>query len=126
MNEEKDLLRAASTMSFRQPLFDLIVQAKLVEEARAVDSAISDAPEPVTAFAEADEGAAKEAEDSSASGLNPNEPVQREALISAIERTIEADVSRWEEGASTLRAQRLEDEIVHRRAHGVGEDLTHV
>jgi|MDSW01.2.fsa_nt_gb hypothetical protein len=28
--------------------------------------------------------------------------------------------------ASTLRAQRLEDEIVHRRAHGVGEDLTHV
>ena len=98
MNEEKDLLRAASTMSFRQPLFDLIVQAKLVEEARAVDSAISDEPEPVTAFAEADEGVAKEAEDSSASGLNPNEPVQREALISAIERTIEADVSRWEEG----------------------------
>mgnify|MGYP001002030384 CR=1 FL=1 len=33
------------------------------------------------------------------SGLNPDEPVEREALISAIERTIEHDVTHWDSNA---------------------------
>jgi hypothetical protein len=98
MNEEKDLLRAASTMSFRQPLFDLIVQAKLVEEAHTVHRALSDDAESFSALAEDVLDAHMVPEKSAETGLNPNEPVEREALISAIERTIETDVSRWEDG----------------------------
>jgi len=94
MNEEKDLLRAASTMSFRQPLFDLIVQAKLVEEARAVHDSLTEAESPSSEIAQvadvSDHGAVGK------QGLNPNEPVEREALISAIERSIEKDVNQWE------------------------------
>ena len=98
MNEEKDLLRAASTMSFRQPLFDLIVQAKLVEEARNVHDALSDAAKTPSATSENSPDANMIPKKSSGTGLNPNEPVEREALISAIERTIETDVNRWEDG----------------------------
>lgn len=98
MDEEKDLLRAASAASFRQPLFDLIVQAKLVEEARSVhellsngsgDEAKGDEKEPVESIADRGKN----------SGLNPDEPVEREALISAIERTIEHDVTHWDSNA---------------------------
>ena len=98
MNEEKDLLRAASTMSFRQPLFDLIVQAKLVEEARAVHDSLTEAESPPSEIDEvadvSDHGAAVK------QGLNPNEPVEREALISAIERSIEKNVNEWEGGSA--------------------------
>lgn len=98
MDEEKDLLRAASAASFRQPLFDLIVQAKLVEEARSVhellsngsdDEAKGDEKEPVESVADGGKN----------SVLNPDEPVEREALISAIERTIEHDVTHWDSNA---------------------------
>ena len=98
MDEEKDLLRAASAASFRQPLFDLIVQAKLVEEARSVHESLSNGS------GDEVKGDEKERMESSAdgrnnSGLNPDEPVEREALISAIERTIEHDVTHWDSNA---------------------------
>ena len=99
MDEEKDLLRAASAASFRQPLFDLIVQAKLVEEARSVHELLSNGS------GDEAKGDEKERAESSAaegknSGLNPDEPVEREALISAIERTIEHDVTHWDSNAA--------------------------
>lgn len=99
MDEEKDLLRAASAASFRQPLFDLIVQAKLVEEARSVHELLSNG-----SGDEAKEYEEERTESSAAegknSGLNPDEPVEREALISAIERTIEQDVTHWDSNAA--------------------------
>ena len=98
MDEEKDLLRAASAASFRQPLFDLIVQAKLVEEARSVHELLTNG-----SGDEAKEYEKERTESSAAegknSGLNPDEPVEREALISAIERTIEQDVTHWDSNA---------------------------
>jgi hypothetical protein len=99
MDEEKDLLRAASAASFRQPLFDLIVQAKLVEEARSVHELLSNGS------VDEVKGDEKERVESSVdggntSGLSPDEPVEREALISAIERTIEHDVTHWDSNAA--------------------------
>jgi hypothetical protein len=100
MNEENDILRAASSMSFRQPLFDLITRSKLIEEASMIHEALSGVDE------RGDEQSIETAESreeiapaaSPKSGLDPNLPVEREVLISAIERTIENDVVQWEGG----------------------------
>lgn len=99
LDEEKDILRAASAMSFRQPLFDLITRAKLVEEAKMIHAFISVEEEQgnrSTAITDA----AGLSEDQAAGGgsFDPGAPLEREALISAIERTIEKDVANWEGG----------------------------
>ena len=99
LDEEKDILRAASAMSFRQPLFDLITRTKLVEEAKIVHAFIS-VEEEQSNSAMAIPDSAELTEDEAADGgtFDPAAPLEREALISAIERTIENDVANWEGG----------------------------
>jgi hypothetical protein len=111
MDQEQDLLRAAAQGTYRQPLFDLILRTKLREEASDIDAFIEEMPDEAEATERLesvpDEHRAEPSESSSVT-LNPDEPLEREALISAIGRTIEAEVDDWHEeevenpSASTL------------------------
>ena len=119
LDEEKDILRAASAMSFRQPLFDLITRAKLVEEAKIIHAFISVEEEQSnrsTAIPDSDELS----EDQAAEGgsFDPEVPLEREALISAIERTIEKDVANWEEGKEDLSIDKIPQSSVDLRLIG--------
>jgi len=93
MDQEQDLLRAAAQGTFRQPLFDLILRTKLREEASAIDALIEEMPDEVVP--NENEEQERLATSPSSGTLNPEEPLEREALISAIGRTIEAEVEDW-------------------------------
>jgi hypothetical protein len=93
MDQEQDLLRAAAQGTFRQPLFDLILRTKLREEASAIDALIEEMPDEVVQ--NENEEQERLATSTSSGTLNPEEPLEREALISAIGRTIEAEVEDW-------------------------------
>ena len=95
MDQEQDLLRAAAQGTYRQPLFDLILRTKLREEASAIDALIEEMPDEEVEIAQEELGA--ESSEPSSATLNPDEPLEREALISAIGRTIEAEVEDWSE-----------------------------
>ena len=93
MNSEQDLLRAASHGTFRQPLFDLMLRTRLREEAAEVDELVDAFDLPDAGDSEGfvpDEGAEQRI-------LDPSNPLEREALISAIGRTIENEVEEWNE-----------------------------
>lgn len=88
MEQEADLLKAATHGTYRQPLYDLLIKERLKAEAKAVEQwveEIPDAEEEATA-----ENAAEEADPTL--HLDPEAPMEREALIAAIGRTIEREV----------------------------------
>ena len=88
MEQEADLLKAATHSTFRQPLYDLVIIERLKAEAQVVEKWVSEMPEVQheVIFEAADEG--KEA----MPYLDPEAPMEREALIAAIGRTIEREV----------------------------------
>ena len=102
MEQEADLLKAATHGTFRQPLYDLLIKERLKAEAEAVEQWVEELPE--------EEGAAlieEGAEDvNTAPHLDPEAPMEREALISAIGRTIEREV---EPAASKPTVQETQD-----------------
>ena len=111
MNSEQDLLRAASHGTFRQPLFDLMLRTRLREEAAEVDELVDAFDLPDAGDAEGfvpDEGAEQRI-------LDPSNPLEREALISAIGRTIENEVEEWNEDQDdSTDSQKTEEEDIMR------------
>jgi hypothetical protein len=103
IEQQVDLMRAAASSSLRQPLFDLILRTKLLEEAREIHAQIEAAPEVSEAEWASHEEPALVApanlESPETSGLNAEDPMEREALISAIGRSIEKDVDSWDSGS---------------------------
>ncbi|MDC1485975.1 hypothetical protein N8134_00350 [Flavobacteriales bacterium] len=103
IEQQVDLMRAAASSSLRQPLFDLILRTKLLEEAREIHAQIEAAPEVSEAewasHEEPDLVAPADLESPETSGLNAEDPMEREALISAIGRSIEKDVDSWDSGS---------------------------
>ena len=88
MEQEADLLKAATHGTFRQPLYDLLIKERLKAEAKAVEHWVEELPE--SEDEEAAEDAAEEANPTP--HLDPETPMEREALIAAIGRTIEREV----------------------------------
>jgi hypothetical protein len=86
MDQEADLLKAATHGTYRQPLYDLLIRERLIAEAKAVEQWVDEMPE---------EAETVEAEVQAAGAephLDPEAPMEREALIAAIGRTIEREV----------------------------------
>ena len=88
MEQEADLLKAATHGTYRQPLYDLLIKERLKAEAKAVEQWVEEIP---------DEEEAAAAEDGTEEAdrtphLDPEAPMEREALIAAIGRTIEREV----------------------------------
>ena len=88
MEQEADLLKAATHGTYRQPLYDLLIKERLKAEAKAVEQWVEEIPDEEEAAAAED--AAEEANPTP--HLNPEAPMEREALIAAIGRTIEREV----------------------------------
>ena len=88
MEQEADLLKAATHGTYRQPLYDLLIKERLKAEAKAVEQWVEEIPDEQEAAAAED--AAEEADP--APHLDPEAPMEREALIAAIGRTIEREV----------------------------------
>lgn len=86
MEQEADLLKAATHGTFRQPLYDLLIKERLKAEAEAVEQWVEASPEEDTGIEELVE------EVDPTPHLNPDAPMEREALIAAIGRTIEREV----------------------------------
>ncbi len=112
IEQQADLLRAAASSSLRQPLFDLILRTKLLEEAREIHAQIEAAPEVSEEEWLGHEDPASPAPDddlksSETSGLNAEDPMEREALISAIGRSIEKDVDSWDTGKPAAPTQTI-------------------
>ena len=102
MEQEVDLLKAATHGTYRQPLYDLLLMNQLKAEAKAVEALVDDLPE-----LESDPSVQ---EDGSVSvHLDPEIPLEREALIEAIGRTIEQEVHPKPEQAAKPDQQRTED-----------------
>ncbi|MDE0870813.1 MAG: hypothetical protein OSA37_02720 [Flavobacteriales bacterium] len=103
IEQQEDLLKAASATPFRQPLFDLLLRTELIEEAREIHREIESEDEvseqEIQVFIEDDDEV-----QSSSNALSADDPLEREALISAIERSIERDVSAWHEDDSAERS----------------------
>lgn len=86
MDQEADLLKAATHGTYRQPLYDLLIRERLVAEAKAVEQWVEEMPEEAeTVEAEVEVAGAEP-------HLDPETPMEREALIAAIGRTIEREV----------------------------------
>ena len=86
MDQEADLLKAATHGTYRQPLYDLLIRERLIAEAKEVEQWVDEMPE---------EAETVEAEVQAAGAephLDPEAPMEREALIAAIGRTIEREV----------------------------------
>lgn len=86
MDQEVDLLKAATHGTYRQPLYDLLIRERLIAEAKEVEQWVDEMPE---------EAETVEAEVQAAGAephLDPEAPMEREALIAAIGRTIEREV----------------------------------
>ena len=88
MEQEADLLKAATHGTYRQPLYDLLIKERLKAEAKAVEQWVEEIPDEEEAAAAED--AAEEANPTP--HLDPEAPMEREALIAAIGRTIEREV----------------------------------
>ena len=88
MEQEADLLKAATHGTYRQPLYDLLIKERLKAEAKAVEQWVEEIPDEEEAAAAED--AAEEANPTP--HLDPQAPMEREALIAAIGRTIEREV----------------------------------
>ena len=88
MEQEADLLKAATHGTYRQPLYDLLIKERLKAEAKAVEQWVEEIPDEEEAAAVED--AAEEA--NPIPHLDPEAPMEREALIAAIGRTIEREV----------------------------------
>ena len=88
MEQEADLLKAATHGTYRQPLYDLLIKERLKAEAKAVEQWVEEIPDEEEAAAAED--VAKEADPTP--HLDPEAPMEREALIAAIGRTIEREV----------------------------------
>jgi hypothetical protein len=88
MEQEADLLKAATHGTYRQPLYDLLIKERLKAEAKAVEQWVEEIPDAEEPTAAVD--AAEEAD--STPHLDPEAPMEREALIAAIGRTIEREV----------------------------------
>ena len=86
MEQEADLLKAATHGTFRQPLYDLLIKERLKAEAEAVEHWVEGLPEGDPDMEEP----AEEVERTPR--LDPETPMEREALIAAIGRTIEREV----------------------------------
>ena len=88
MEQEADLLKAATHGTYRQPLYDLLIKERLKAEAKAVEQWVEEIPDGEETAAAED--AAEEADPTP--HLDPETPMEREALIAAIGRTIEREV----------------------------------
>ena len=88
MEQEVDLLKAATHGTYRQPLYDLLIKERLQAEAKAVEQWVEEIPDEEEAAAVED--SAEEADPTP--HLDPETPMEREALIAAIGRTIEREV----------------------------------
>ncbi len=88
IEQEVDLLKAATHGTYRQPLYDLLIMERLKAEAEAVEHWVNEMPE---VLEEAGDESSIEAE-APVPHLDPEAPVEREALIAAIGRTIEREV----------------------------------
>ena len=86
MDQEADLLKAATHGTYRQPLYDLLIRERLVAEAKAVEQWVEEMPEEAETVEAEVEAAGAEPH------LDPEAPMEREALIAAIGRTIEREV----------------------------------
>ena len=86
MDQEVDLLKAATHGTYRQPLYDLLIRERLVAEAKAVEQWVEEMPEEAEIVEAEVEAAGAEPH------LDPEAPMEREALIAAIGRTIEREV----------------------------------
>jgi len=86
MDQEADLLKAATHGTYRQPLYDLLIRERLVAEAKAVEQWVEEMPEEAETVEAEIEAAGAEPH------LDPEAPMEREALIAAIGRTIEREV----------------------------------
>ena len=86
MDQEVDLLKAATHGTYRQPLYDLLIRERLVAEAKAVEQWVEEMPEEAETVEAEVEAAGAEPQ------LDPEAPMDREALIAAIGRTIEREV----------------------------------
>lgn len=86
MDQEVDLLKAATHGTYRQPLYDLLIRERLVAEAKAVEQWVEEMPEEAETVEAEVEAAGAEPH------LDPEAPMEREALIAAIGRTIEREV----------------------------------
>lgn len=86
MDQEADLLKAATHGTYRQPLYDLLIRERLIAEAKAVERWVDEMPEEVGVIETPEESAGAEPH------LDPDTPMEREALIAAIGRTIEREV----------------------------------
>lgn len=100
MEQEADLLKAATHGTFRQPLYDLLIKERLKAEAKAVEQWVEELPGE-------DAGVEDPVEEvDPAPHLDPEAPMEREALIAAIGRTIEREV---EPAAAEPTAQETQD-----------------
>lgn len=100
MEQEADLLKAATHGTFRQPLYDLLIKERLKAEAKAVEQWVEELPGE-------DAGVEDPVEEvDPAPHLDPEAPMEREALIAAIGRTIEREV---EPAAAEPTAQETRD-----------------
>ena len=86
MDQEADLLKAATHGTYRQPLYDLLIRERLIAEAKAVEQWMDEMPEEAGTVEAEVEAAGAEPH------LDPEAPMEREALIEAIGRTIEREV----------------------------------
>ena len=86
MDQEADLLKAATHGTYRQPLYDLLIRERLIAEAKAVEQWVDEIPEEAGTVEAEVEAAGAEPH------LDPEAPMEREALIEAIGRTIEREV----------------------------------
>ena len=86
MDQEVDLLKAATHGTYRQPLYDLLIRERLVAEAKEVEQWVEEMPEEAETVEAEVEAAGAEPH------LDPEAPMEREALIAAIGRTIEREV----------------------------------
>ena len=102
MEQEVDLLKAATHGTYRQPLYDLLLMQQLKVEAEAVEALVERLPgndsEPLG-----------EEEVVATVHLDPEIPLEREALIEAIGRTIEREVGPESTNAESKGAQRQVD-----------------
>jgi hypothetical protein len=102
MEQEADLLKAATHGTYRQPLYDLLIKERLKAEAKAVEQWVEEIPDGDETAAVED--AAEEADPTP--HLDPETPMEREALIAAIGRTIEREV---EPAAAEQNVQETQD-----------------
>ena len=106
MEQEADLLKAATHGTFRQPLYDLLIKQGLKAEAEAVEQWVEELPEGDAGVEESIEEPVEEVEQTPR--LDPETPMEREALIAAIGRTIEREVEPSAADTTDQEAQDME------------------